>query len=892
MFGRLEPGTVVGGDFRIIGLVGEGGMATVYRVEQLSTGAVRALKVMHPQLVGLANFRRRFEQEARIGAQIASDYIARVVSAGLDEADGLAWLAMEMLEGQVLDAHISRHGPLSMDLLLVLFAQLTDAVGKAHDLGIVHRDLKPENVFLALPQRAGEPFTVKVLDFGIAKLTSDCRATATATIGSPLWMAPEQAQRGASIGPQADTWALGLVAFYCLTGVSYWFAAQDQAGTVTELLRELTLDPLESASQRAQRLHRGDCIPASFDPWFARCVHRRVEERFADARVAYLALQQTLVSTPSSVRLPFGGMAPSYGASPLLDAPKPPLLRRLHLRLAMAALLAVGVSLVGVRVLRCSTTSAPPLAAVSASAQGAADAPSSLQPCSLPAKIADGLQAMNDGAFFRARASFEGALRDDPRCAVAHLRLLLLTVRDDPTNARSYYVQAFANRSQFDEAHRALLDALEPAVRAVPAYEEWERRLVAVTEKFPHLLEAFAQLATVRNYRGEYDDALLSSQRALSVDPSFAPALRVRARTERRLGEVATAVATLSECLRRSPIADACLAERMDIRALEGPCDAYEADGAALAALTPENAGAWYAVASALAQRQGPREAIQDAFDQASKAPGLAPFQALHARSSLAVFEGDFDTAARVLREQMKLAGEREATTRLSPALRLAVLYGEMKRPADAAAIAEEVFHHADLWETHHARRIIGDPTVVLLPVLADAGRITQAELSSRRDRWLARQGADIALRGPDAAGRFRGYLWIYAYAALAVDAASARLALDKLADYEPLAPSSMRSPFDDLCIGQVYVRAGRPELGIPHLQRATGTCNPLDFAFLLPRASLLLGLAFEATGDRTRARQAYERVLGFWGKASYSMTVQQARARISTLEHAGKVFQ
>ena len=305
---HLTPGTIFAGDFRVVRELRAGGMGTVYVVEQLSTGKPRALKLMLPGLVADAKLRQRFEQEARVGARIESEHIIEVVGAGVDEASETPWLAMELLTGEDLADHVHRVGPLSRDSVREIMEQLCHAIAAAHDAGIVHRDLKPENVFLAQAKRAGVQSTVKVLDFGIAKIVAEAKTTATAAIGSPMWMAPEQTARGGAIAPQTDVWALGLIAFYLLTGRYYWRAAEDEGATTGTLLREMVLDPLLPPSERAAEVGRGDRLPPGFDAWFSRTVNRDVQGRFQNAREMYLAFAElpkaATTAAPEVLHLP------------------------------------------------------------------------------------------------------------------------------------------------------------------------------------------------------------------------------------------------------------------------------------------------------------------------------------------------------------------------------------------------------------------------------------------------------------------------------------------------------------------------------------------------------------------------------------------------------------
>lgn len=309
----LDRGTVLGKDFRIVRALSQGGMGAVYVAEQLSTGVQRAVKVMRPELVADARQRERFVQEARIGAQIESDHIVQVISAGVDADSGIPFLAMELLDGEDLAHHVKAKGALRAADVREIFRQLGHAVAAAHARGIVHRDLKPENIFLARSRRADGQFTIKVLDFGIAKLTSEARSASTAAVGTPFWLAPEQTARRGQVAPQADVWALGLIAFYLLTGRIYWESAGDEEATMQMVIREMCVDALEPASARAGRY--GATVPSGFDDWFVRCVNREVALRFADANAAVAALDPLLAApAPSRLETSLGDSISAYGA--------------------------------------------------------------------------------------------------------------------------------------------------------------------------------------------------------------------------------------------------------------------------------------------------------------------------------------------------------------------------------------------------------------------------------------------------------------------------------------------------------------------------------------------------------------------------------------------------
>jgi serine/threonine protein kinase len=290
---ELPPGTVFGEDFKVLSPLSRGGMGAVYVVEQLSTQKRRALKLMLAARASDPEMRKRFEQEAKVGAMIPSEHVVDVIAAGIDAKSQIPWLAMELLDGEDLESFADRRGQVTPSELYEIFAQLCHALAAAHAIPIVHRDLKPGNIFLARPRLAEARPIVKVLDFGIAKIVGAAPST-TAALGTPLWMAPEQSEPRAPIHPAADVWALGLIAFRLLTGRLYWISANDPDKPALSVVREVLFEPLVSATERAASYGVVGALPAGFDGWFARCVTRDLAARFADAGAAWRALQDVL----------------------------------------------------------------------------------------------------------------------------------------------------------------------------------------------------------------------------------------------------------------------------------------------------------------------------------------------------------------------------------------------------------------------------------------------------------------------------------------------------------------------------------------------------------------------------------------------------------------------
>jgi eukaryotic-like serine/threonine-protein kinase len=291
---QLNPGAVFGGEFRIVKPLSAGGMGAVYIAEQASTSKFRALKLMHPTLLSDPRLRERFEQEARVGGLIKSDHVVQVISAGVDRTTGVPWIAMELLEGEDLAACLRRRGIFTPAEVFEVFRQIGHALSAAHAVGVVHRDMKPENIFLARTRDATGLNSVKILDFGIAKVVAEAKTMATAALGTPLWMAPEQTDPRAPISPATDVWPLGLISFTMLTGRVYWKTAGDPLAGMTALMREILLEPLVPPSQRAAELGAPGTIPPGFDAWFARCVNRDARGRFPTAAEALEALGPAL----------------------------------------------------------------------------------------------------------------------------------------------------------------------------------------------------------------------------------------------------------------------------------------------------------------------------------------------------------------------------------------------------------------------------------------------------------------------------------------------------------------------------------------------------------------------------------------------------------------------
>ena len=229
------PGTELAGKYRIERLLGQGGMGAVYVALHLGIGRRVALKVLLPQFAFDTELLARFRNEARAASAIHHAGIVEMLDLGAGPA-GEPFLVMELLEGESLGTRLRNAGALELDVAAWIVLQLLDAVGAAHERGIVHRDLKPDNVFLVVTPRTA----VKVLDFGISKFHQDEEPSLTSTrtvLGTPAYMAPEQARSARAAGPAADLYAVGGILYEALTGAPP-FEGQSYNEIVAKLLTE------------------------------------------------------------------------------------------------------------------------------------------------------------------------------------------------------------------------------------------------------------------------------------------------------------------------------------------------------------------------------------------------------------------------------------------------------------------------------------------------------------------------------------------------------------------------------------------------------------------------------------------------------------------------------
>lgn len=243
-------GSLLLGHYQVECKLGAGGMATVYRAHETSSGRAVAVKVMHAHLCSDTDLRERFRREAKNAAALTHENIVEVYEAGETDA-GEPFLIMALLEGVTL-RDLLAEGPLLPSLVVLLGIQLARGLARAHDLGIIHRDVKPENIFLV--EERGN-FVAKLVDFGIARARTESRLTAAGMlVGTPAYLAPERIH-GKENEPSSDLYSLGVVLFEMITGrlpfqsdtlPGYLFAHMEASPPAPTSLNPSCPRPLES----------------------------------------------------------------------------------------------------------------------------------------------------------------------------------------------------------------------------------------------------------------------------------------------------------------------------------------------------------------------------------------------------------------------------------------------------------------------------------------------------------------------------------------------------------------------------------------------------------------------------------------------------------------------
>ena len=292
--------------YRVLKLLGEGGMGLVFEAEDLRLERRVALKVMKPEIAAKEQHRARFVREARTAAKVEHDHICPIYQVG--EENGVPFIAMPFLKGEPLDVRLKRQKPLPIAEAIRIGREVAEGLAAAHDAGMVHRDIKPGNVWLEemrIAERGAKKegrtkFRVRILDFGLARLAiDDVHLTQTGAImGTPAYMAPEQA-RGKSVDHRADLFSLGVLLYEMTTGRRP-FTGNDTMSILTSLAIDEPTAPSLSNLE----------IPSALSDLIMQLLSKSPEKRPADGREVAESLLAILMQTtqplveamPSSTR--------------------------------------------------------------------------------------------------------------------------------------------------------------------------------------------------------------------------------------------------------------------------------------------------------------------------------------------------------------------------------------------------------------------------------------------------------------------------------------------------------------------------------------------------------------------------------------------------------------
>ena len=295
-------GDVISSKYRLLRLLGDGGMGSVYEASHELLGTRVAIKVLHADLARRTGLVERFLQEARVAAQIKSVHVVQVTDVDRTP-EGLAYIVMELLEGEALGAMLDRQRKLTIPMACDFTLQILEALEAAHALGVVHRDLKPENVFVTYQ---GPKAVLKLIDFGIAKLRSNVPGEKSLTVagmlmGTAEYMAPEQAYSADKVDARSDVYAVGVM-LYEMIAAQRPVSGEDARSIAAKIDRgEVT--PL---------VHAAPEVPREIAGLVHRAMAPRPELRFASATEMRLALEGALAGK----RAPAGALGSPAGPPP------------------------------------------------------------------------------------------------------------------------------------------------------------------------------------------------------------------------------------------------------------------------------------------------------------------------------------------------------------------------------------------------------------------------------------------------------------------------------------------------------------------------------------------------------------------------------------------------
>jgi serine/threonine-protein kinase len=662
------------GHFQVGEPLGRGGMGVVYRALDERLGRTVALKLLPRAFEDDPTRRRRFLREARAAAAVGHPNLVTVFE--IDEADGRIFIAMELVAGSSLRQRLAG-GPLPEDEALQIFRQLLAGVAAAHRQGIVHRDLKPDNVML------GDGGTVKVLDFGLAKLPPGAvpesvaiRTAEGAVAGTPGYMSPEQlAGVPSAVDARSDVFALGVMLNELVTGRRPASPAGPTPG-----------------------------LPARLAAVLERCLASDPAQRFADAGQLAAALEQhqRRPGRPRRWLVTAGGGALLLGA------------------------LTAAWMLYGPR------RAPDPVHVPSADARA-------------EATYAEALRL--DRAGRSAEATFRKAAELDARFGAPRVRLALMAAFNYVARAKEPFQQAMALRDRLSPHDRALLESLEPIYQRQPAdYVAALAASSRAVEAFPRSAEVRGLRANALFLLGRLPEAIETQKQAAALDPDHGGLLQGLGWISAYTGDVEGARRYSLQCLDRAPSAVGCLTTLIALDTEAGDCAAAEARVRRLLTIGPEFGGPLI-LADVLASQGKPLASVQEALRSAAGDFMLPSMNVADLRIFLSILGGDFAAAEQALGAKAKaLASDRSESAHGWYAALQVELAAESGQLEEARRIAEDFLARREGWEPDQLGddwALDRDPTALLVRVLQQSGALpaekARALLDARHDHWRTR---------------------------------------------------------------------------------------------------------------------------------------------------------
>ncbi len=884
-------------------LLGEGGMARVYRAHDPRLNRRVALKVLRPERGTEPSGEpdtadpasSRVLREARAAA--ALDHPNAVAVFDVGEAEGWLFIAMELVVGKSLRAFVGDQ-TVRWETKLRWMVDAARALGAAHARGLVHRDVKPENMMVR-----GDG-VVKVLDFGIAKRVfvdvqtggheeAQTLSVQGTILGTPWYLSPEQL-RGEAVDGRADQFAWAVTTYELLTGRLPWPKGADGFQLVLAILNSIPEPPSRASAALAS-------MPSMVEATLMKALAKAPSQRF-DEMESVVAALETYVATsrrnwtdvppaattktdPAPAMGPRGEL-PSTDAATTLPSrtPRGLALARPATAAALVVAAATALAFASARLSRApagiASVPAPRPTAVTELPSPRSSAPEAV------ASYRAFLGSFRDADWDAAMTSLERAVERDPSMAAAQLRLAYMRSLEsiDEGLVRTTFKQAARNRSMLDERDAALLDALEPYLQRDPSDPlACEHRLEELRKRWPLDAELAYLLASVRFDRGDLAAALEAFDAALAIDPGFAMAWSSKGGCLAYLGRLAEAREALAGAERTSQTGTEALWYRAEIDEQEGRCADEESDVRTWLSRDPDDWYAYHWLGRALAAEGKPPDAVRAALEQKWARVDADKRGAREAidRALLDMVAGDFTQAEkRLLAVEQSLALEPGAQAHAEPSALLLRIAEETGRSDRARAIADGFLARKDAWAAPHRVddvSIFLDPVPEMLGALSRAGALSPAALEERRGEWLRAWSAKTG-------GPYKGFLWIAGWAVPTTTAQQAGDALGALSEYGAAPRFSPTVPASGY-VGRVYRLAGRTGEAVEALRRAAATCTVLSEPVAHTRAWLDLGLALEAQGDGAGACAAYQVPIARWGRAKpRSVTAEQARGRAAAL--------